>query len=573
MVRQLIDIGTKIIRGWQESPQRGLIRGISGPTLILGVLICLFSWVLATPATLAQSEAFQAAQPEQPTQLTDIVENLGQDIGGELGGDTVAQSSESDSIQPYIDRAIDRINEFTLDNGMKFIVMERHQAPVVSFMTYVDVGAAEETDGQTGAAHYLEHLAFKGTDRIGSTDYDTEKEVLEALDHLFDKVQAAKQAGTSKEAIAPLLAEFEAMRQTASSYVIQNQMPQIVQKAGGVGLNATTSADATRYFYSFPSNKLELWMSLESERFMKPVFREFYEEKDVILEERRMRVDNRPIGKMIEVFLETAFDVHPYQRPVIGYAQDLDQMTREQVTDFFHTYYTPDRMTFAIVGDVDPVDVERMANTYFGRYPARPPAPKVETIEPAQIAPKEFTLELPSQPWYLEGYHRPGITDRDHLVYDMIDAILSGGRTSRLYKSLVEESQIALAAQSLNTFPGDRFGNMIIFYVLTGADRTLAEAQAAIAQEIERLRTEPVMAEELDRVKTQARAGLLSQLASNRGMASLLPEYEAKTGSWRNLFEDLKGIDAITAEDVMRVSQATFRRENRTIGRLIPAAE
>ena len=573
MVRQLIDIGAKNIRGWHGSPKRGVIRGISRPTLIFGVIICLFSWVLVTPATLAQSEVLQAAQPQQPTQLTDIVEDLGRDLGGDLDRDTVAQSSESDSIQPYIDRAIERISEFTLENGMKFIVMERHQAPVVSFMTYVDVGAAEETDGQTGAAHYLEHLAFKGTDRIGSTDHATEKEVLKELDRLFDQVQAAKQAGASAEAIAPLLAEFEAMRQTASSYVIQNQMPQIVQKAGGVGLNATTSADATRYFYSFPANKLELWMSLESERFMKPVFREFYEEKDVILEERRMRVDNRPIGKMIEVFLETAFDVHPYQRPVIGYAQDLDQMTREQVTEFFNTYYTPDRMTFAIVGDVDPVDVERMANIYFGRYPTRPPAPNVTTLEPPQTEPKEFTLELPSQPWYLEGYHRPGITDPDHLVYDTIDAILSGGRTSRLYKSLVEESQIALAAQSLNTFPGDRFGNMMIFYVLTGADRTLAEAQAAIAQEIERLRTEPVTAEELDRVKTQARAGLLSQLASNQGMASLLPEYEAKTGSWRNLFEDLKGINTITAEDVMRVSQATFRPENRTIGRLIPSAE
>ena len=548
MVRQLINIRAALIRRWKSLPANGSIRR----NLILGVLLCCFCWILFPSSTFAQPEPGQSAQAV--------------DISGET-------SVESDAIQPYIDRAIDRIHEFTLDNGMKFIVMERHQAPVVSFMTYVDVGAAEEADGQTGAAHYLEHLAFKGTDRIGSINYPAEKEVLEELDQLFDQVQAAKQSGASDSELAPLIAEFESVRQKASAYVIQNQMPQIVQKAGGVGLNATTSADATRYFYSFPANKLELWMSLEAERFMDPVFREFYEEKDVILEERRMRVDNRPIGKMIEVFLETAFDVHPYQRPVIGYADDLDQMTREQVTEFFHAYYTPDRMTFAVVGDVDPAEVERMANTYFGPYPARPPAPKVETVEPPQMAPKEFTLELPSQPWYLEGYHRPSINDPDHLVYDMIDSILSGGRTSRLYKSLVEESQIALAAQSLNTFPGDRFGNMIIFYVLTGADRTLDEAQEAIATELERLRTELVSQEELNRVKTQARAGLLSRLASNRGMASLLPEYDAKTGSWRNLFEDLKSIDAITAEDVMRVSQATFRPENRTIGRLVAPSE
>lgn len=563
----MINAGAIFISDGNGPPKQGGRSHFSGQKLVLGILICFFSWTVFTPATLAATDAHQAAHQTTHQAAHQAIQLMAR------ATEEVAASKKADTIQPYIDRAIERIKEFTLDNGMKFIVMERHQAPVVSFMTYVDVGAAEETDGQTGAAHYLEHLAFKGTDRIGSRDYSAEQTVLEELDQIFEKVQVAKQTGASEETIATLTAEFEATRQKASSYVIQNQMPQIVQKAGGVGLNATTSADATRYFYSFPANKLELWMSLESERFRRPVFREFYEEKDVILEERRMRVDNRPIGKMIEVFLETAFDVHPYQRPVIGYAQDLDQMTREQVTEFFQTYYTPDRMTFAVVGDVDPVEVEQMANIYFGRYPARSPAPKVETIEPPQAEPKEFTLELPSQPWYLEGYHRPSINDSNHLVYDMIDSILSGGRTSRLYKSLVEDSQIALAAQSLNTFPGDRFANMMIFYVLTGANRTLDEAQQAIALELEQLRTEPVSAEELNRVKTQARAGLLSQLASNRGMASLLPEYEAKTGSWRNLFEDLKGIDAITAEDVMRVSQATFRPENRTIGRLIPAAE
>ncbi|NER01147.1 MAG: insulinase family protein, partial [Cyanothece sp. SIO2G6] len=265
--------------------------------------------------------------------------------------------------------------------------------------------------------------------------------------------------------------------------------------------------------------------------------------------------------------------VHPYRRPVIGYAKDLDQMTRQQIREFFRTYYTPDRMTFAVVGDVDLATVKEMATTYFGRYPARSPSPRVEAVEPPQTAPKEFTLELPSQPWYLEGYHRPSIKHPDHLIYDMLDGILSDGRTSRLYKALVEEQQIALAAQSLNTFPGDRFANLMLFYVLTAPDHTLDEAQVAIATELEKLRTEPVAQAELDRVKTQARAGLLTRLASNRGMASLLTEYEAKTGSWQNLFEELKAIQAITAEDVMRIAQTTFRPENRTIGRLISTEE
>jgi len=176
------------------------------------------------------------------------------------------------NIQPYIDGVIGKISEFTLANGMKFIVMERHQAPIVSLMTYVNIGAAYEAEGKTGAAHFLEHLAFKGTQRIGTTDYKAEKVSLDQIDKLFAQLQAAKAAGNIAEVTRIQLA-FDAARAKAAQYVEQNKYGQIVEQAGGVGLNATTSADATRYFYSFPINKLELWMSLESERFLDPVFR------------------------------------------------------------------------------------------------------------------------------------------------------------------------------------------------------------------------------------------------------------------------------------------------------------
>jgi predicted Zn-dependent peptidase len=484
-----------------------------------------------------------------------------------------ADSGESEStisIQPYIDRVVDQVTEFTLDNGMTFIVLERHQAPVVSFMTYVDVGAAEEETGKTGAAHYLEHLAFKGTTRIGTTNYEAERPLLERMDEVFDKLQSAKAAGNTDE-VERLQTELEELGAQASQYVIQNQFPQIVQQAGGVGLNATTSADATRYFYSFPSNKLELWMSLESERFLEPVFREFYEEKAVILEERRMRTDNSPIGKMVEEFLETAFTVHPYGRPIIGSAEDIANLTREDIRSFFETHYVPSQMILAVVGDVKPQQVKRLAKAYFGRFPARPVPPSLVFEEPPQTETKEVTLRLPSQPWYLEGYHRPAITHPDHVVYQLISSILSDGRTSRFYKSLVEEQQLALSAQSSNGFPGDRFENIILFYALTAPGHTVDEVAQALEAELENLRTQPVTPEELERVKTQARAGLLRTLESNQGMASLLSEYEAKTGSWKNLFEELKAIEAVTAADIQRVAQSTFRPENRTIGRILPS--
>ncbi|MBF2006037.1 MAG: insulinase family protein [Chlorogloeopsis fritschii C42_A2020_084] len=472
------------------------------------------------------------------------------------------------SIQPYLDRVIKQLTEFRLDNGMKFIVLERHQAPVVSFLTYADVGGVDEPDGKTGVAHFLEHLAFKGTTRIGTVDYKAEKPLLDRLDQLAAQIQSAKTAG-NKDEVAQLTTEFEKVEAQAAKLVKQNDLGRIVEQAGGVGLNANTSSEATRYFYSFPANKLELWMSLESERFLEPVFREFYKEKDVILEERRLRVENSPIGMMIEKFNDAAFTVHPYRRPVIGYDEDIRNLTREDVQQFFDTHYVPSNLTMAVVGDVNPAEVKRLAQIYFGRYKAKAKADGQIPTEPKQTQTREVTLKLNSQPWYLEGYHRPAITHPDNAVYDIIGRLLSDGRTSRLYKSLVEKQRLALSAQGFSGFPGDKYPNLMLFYALTAPGHTVDEVAVALRKEIDSLRTEPVSATELDRVKTQARAELLRSLDSNMGMAQQLLEYEVKTGSWRNLFKQLNQLEAVTAADVQRVAKATFTPQNRTIGKLL----
>ncbi len=470
------------------------------------------------------------------------------------------------SIQPYLDRVIDRVTEFKLDNGLKFIVLERHEAPVVSFLTYANVGGADEPDQKTGVAHFLEHLAFKGTTRIGTENYRAEKPLLDRLDQLAEQIQKA----TDKTTRDRLQKEFDQAETDAGKLARQNEFGRIVEQAGGVGLNATTSSEATKYFYSFPANKLELWMSLESERFLDPVFREFYKEKAVILEERRLRTDNSPIGQMIEVFLDAAFKVHPYRRPVIGYDKDIRNLTRQDVQQFFDTHYTPNNLTIAVVGDVNPVEVRKLAQTYFGRYKSKPKPPEVTAIEPPQTQTREVTLKLNSQPWYLEGYHRPNLSHPDSVIYEAIASLLSDGRTSRLYKSLVEEKQVALTAQGFNGFPGDKYPTLLLFYALTAPSKSVDDVSTALRLEIERLRTEPVSAQELDRVKTQARAGLLRSLDSNSGMAESLLEYEIKTGSWRNLFKQVDAIAAITPADIQRVAQSTFTSENRTIGRILP---
>ncbi|MGB6166906.1 MAG: pitrilysin family protein [Geitlerinemataceae cyanobacterium] len=477
--------------------------------------------------------------------------------------------AQTQPLQSYLDRAIAEVTEFTLDNGLKFIVLERHEAPVVSFITYADVGGVNEPVGQTGVAHYLEHLAFKGTQRIGTTNYEAEKPLLEQLDKLFSSIQKATEKG-DEEKVQDLQAEFDRIQAEADTYAIQNQFGQIVEQSGGVGLNANTSTDATRYFYSFPANKLELWMSLESERFLEPVFREFFKEKQVILEERRLRTENSPIGKMLEVFLAAAFDVHPYKNPVIGSTEDIRNLTRQNVEDFFNTYYVPNNLTIAVVGDVDPGEVRRLAQVYFGRFPAGAEPPAVVEVEPPQTEPREVTVRFPSEPWYLEGYHVPAFNSPDRPIYDTIASILSDGRTARLYQSLVEGQQLALTAQGFNGFPGDKYPNLMLFYALTAPGHSIDEVATALHAEIEKLTAEPVTQNELERVKKNALSGLLRSLDSNSGMASLLVEYQVKTGDWRNLFAQLQAIERVTAEDILRVSRETFTPENRTIGKLLP---
>ncbi len=479
-----------------------------------------------------------------------------------------AMADSETSIQPYVSGFKERITEFHLTNGMKFIVLENHEAPVVSFATYANVGAVDEPVGKTGVAHFLEHLAFKGTKTIGTKNYTAEKRLLEQLDQIFAQIKQAKAAGNQGK-LEELTQEFNQVESQANSLVKQNDYGEIVETAGGVGLNATTSADYTNYFYSFPANKLELWMSLESERFLEPVFREFYKEKQVILEERRLRTDNSPIGKTIEVFLDTAFSVHPYKRPTIGYNEDILNLTRDDIQDFFDTYYTPNNLTIAIAGDVNPRQVKKLARVYFGRFPKKPKPPTVIASEPPQTETKEVTINLPTQPWYLEGYHIPALTDPDYVVYEVIGDILSNGRTSRLYQSLVEKQQIALTAQGFSGFPGDKYPNMMLFYALTAPGKSVEEVGGALREQIELLKTEPVTEAELNRVKTQIKANLLDSMDSNSGMAKILAEYEAKTGSWRNIFRDLEALAAVDSQDIQRVARSTFIDENRTIAKLL----
>ena len=456
----------------------------------------------------------------------------------------------------------------TLKNGLTVMIYRRPVAPVFSFFTYVDVGAAQEVPGITGLAHMFEHMAFKGTSVIGTKDFAAEKSALAKVDacyHAYDG-ERLKPGGPDAVKLDGLRKALKNAQEAADQYIEKNEFSRIVDRAGGVGMNASTSSDQTVYFYSLPANKVELWAYLESSRFLDPVFREFYKERDVVMEERRLRTESTPNGRLFEQFAATAFIAHPYKQPVVGYMSDLLSFTREDAEAFYRKYYVPANMTIAVVGDVRPEEVISIVERYFGRIPAGPKPEPLRTIEPTQTAEKSIVLSDPSQPAYLEGYHRPDALSPDDPVYDVISDVLSTGRTSRLYRNLVRDKKIAAAAVVLNGFPGAKYPTLIGVRAVPTPGHSNAEVQAAIREQLERLKTEPITDDELKTVKTRAKADLIRSLDSNPGLARQLAVVEARQGDWREMFRRIEKLEKVTKEDVMRVAKSTFVAENRTVG-------
>lgn len=459
-----------------------------------------------------------------------------------------------------------RTTVHTLGNGWTFVIVERPVAPVFTFATYARVGSAQEVAGITGLAHMFEHMAFKGTTTIGTTDYAAEKVALEEMEAAYGAYQAARLAPRpDPEDVERLRAAFLARQEAAGEYVVANEFDEIIERAGGVGMNAFTSADWTGYFYSLPANKTELFAYLESDRFAQPVFREFYQERDVVQEERRLRTESQPIGKLIEQFLTVAFIAHPYGQPTVGYMSDLEAITMTDAQAFFDTYYAPSNLVTAIVGDVDAETLIPQLERYFERIPRRPDPPPLRTVEPPQIAAKRVTLEDPAQPFYFEGYHRPAVTDPDQAVYDAVDDILSNGRSSRLYRALVRDQKIASQVASFSGFPGERYPTLWMVYAVPARGVTNDRIEAALGAELARLASEDVTAAELERFKTRAKAGLLRSLRNNFGLANEIARHQALFGDWRQLFAYIDEVEAVTAADVRRVASETFRPTNRTL--------
>ena len=263
-----------------------------------------------------------------------------------------------------------RTTVHVLPNGWTFIICERPGAPVFSFATQADVGAAQDPKGMTGLAHMSEHMAFKGTRVIGTTDWAKEGPALEKMDAAYMAWQKAKDThGTDPKELEKLQKAFEDAQTEAQQYVKPNEFDELVSREGGVGMNAGTSSDATTYYYSLPANKFELFAYLESERFSTPVFREFYKERDVVIEERRLRTESQPTGRLIERFIAAAFIAHPYSNAPIGHRSDLERYTMSDSKAFFDKYYAPANLVTAIVGGIKAKEIIPVIDKYFGRHP------------------------------------------------------------------------------------------------------------------------------------------------------------------------------------------------------------
>jgi predicted Zn-dependent peptidase len=533
----------------------------------------------------------------------------------------------------------EKVKEFTLKNGMKFLVVERHEAPVAFCAIAFNVGAANEWPNVTGISHMLEHMMFKGTEMMGTKDYKKEIPYIQKTDALGEKtIKLRKEMGEwrfnrfhdfSKEVLESftkeekerigaskynqnglLVEKIRAMPKLPDSvatvpYLVQDQGINYLDKYleyelawgdiaklldqerqymvkdelwgtymnnGSRFLNAFTSNDATVYFAYVPANRLELFMDLESDRMESPVFREFWSERDVIMEERRLG-ENDPDDVLGEAFYSVAFAASPYKWPVVGWMSDLQTIDRKELENYHRIFYAPNNAVAIVVGDVTLDQVENLAKKYFESISAQAEPPRIETREPEQKGERRLVVEHTANPKLMIGFHKPAYPEPDVAAISVLESILAGGRTSRLYKSIYEEKQLTAEEPRMYNGPGDRYENLIVIEAQPRHPHTLEEVEKAILEELDKVEKEPVTERELQRVKNQIDANMIRSLGSNRGIAFQVGFGQIFYGDYHAMFRNFERIKKVTAEDVTRVANKYLTARNRTVGYRVQVAE
>jgi predicted Zn-dependent peptidase len=470
-----------------------------------------------------------------------------------------------------------QVKDFTLPNGLEFIVVERHQAPVFSYMTVVGSGAANDQIGTTGLAHMMEHMAFKGTPIVGTKDYEKEKPLLDGEESawmaLLNERRKGVRADSSK--LRSLEQAFKAAEESAREPVVSNEFSKVIEQAGAQDANAFTADDLTAYFYSIPSNRLELWALMEGSRMTYPVFREFYKEREVVYEERRLRVESSPVGRLFDEFIHAAFAAHPYGFGGIGYPSDLKTFSRTQGDEYFKKNYVAKNMVVAVVGDVTVADVQAYAQKYFGELSDAPKPPPVDTVEPEQKAERRVILEDPAQPYVAIGWHIPAASDPSYPAYRAMSNLLGGGDFARLNKVLVKEKKILTQLFVTTGLPGERYPNLFLIFGVPAAGQDPLKVEQEIYSVLDEIqKSKPFTAEELDGYKIRVKSEKIATVDANSDLASSLAQAQILYGDWREFFREQERIQSLKVSDLMDAMRRSLVKSNRTVGVIInPSAQ
>lgn len=463
----------------------------------------------------------------------------------------------------------ENVQQFVLDNGLTLLVVQRPSSPTFTAYMTIGVGSADEVAANRGVAHLLEHMRFKGTEQIGTRDYAAEKPLIEAIDRTALQLQQEmRKRNSDAERMEQLRRQMATLQEQQRQLVVKDEFSQIYARHGGVGFNAFTGKDLTSYLISLPANKLELWVALEADRMQHTVLREFYTERDVVAEERRRSYESKPSGMMYEALLATAFRVHPYRHPVIGWSSDIANLSKGQTADFLRRYYAPVNTVIALVGDVDAQQARQLVERYFGHIPAGEKIPPVTAVEPPQRGERRAEVRFDAQPQLLVGYHKPTLPNRDDYAFDLLGQVLTEGPTSRLYRSLVLEQQVATSVNSYGA-PGGRYDNLFVISVTPRPPHTTAQVEQALYQQLELLKQQPLDEQELQRVRKRLRADRLRYLKRNGGLANMLTRFQVIAEDWRYLVDYDHQVAQLTAADLQQAAQRWLQADNRTVITLV----
>lgn len=461
----------------------------------------------------------------------------------------------------------ERVQEHQLANGLTVLLVERHSSPTVAAYISFRVGAVNEKSQQRGIAHMLEHMLFKGTTTLGTRDFEAELPLLQQIEETGAEIDHLRtQADINNEALERLRVRLRQLQQEHRKLVVKDEFSRIYAEQGGVGFNAFTSKDQTSYLINLPANKLELWAAIESDRLRNAVFREFFIERDVVQEERRRAVDSNPGGKLYENMLATAFQVHPYRHPILGWDSDIQGFSLPAIRKFFADYYAPLNMVITLVGAFESSDTLALIERYFGDLPPGVKVPEVTDREPHQQGERRIHVKFEAQPRIMIAYHKPTLPHPDDYAFDLLATALSQGRTSRLYQALVVEQQLVTDVGVFRA-PGSRYDNLLVFSMLPRSDVTLKDVEVALEVELQRLLSEPLQAAEMEKARRQITTSVLHGMKSNSGLAQMLSIYQI-IGDWKYLIEYEERLNAVNQADITRIVTTYLHKDNRTVATL-----